>query len=168
MPCWVDKSFSVLLIFGKNKQTNKTTKKPQLLVWLILCNVFVSNCLQPWFWLFPAFYSSVVCYLLHFFSRAFRYTFGMAISGCQLDYIWNEVQYRNWGHNCDADLEGRRHRLLKQILAWISGSRVAMKALAPGKVVHAFIPQKLSQSDLNPRSAWDNANSRSRPAGTHL
>ena len=37
----------------------------------------------------------------------------MAISGCQLDYMWTEVQYRNGGHTCDADLEGRRHRLLK-------------------------------------------------------
>ena len=64
----------------------------------------------------------------------------MAISGCQLDYMWTEVQYRNRGHNCDADLEGRRHRLLKKNLEWRSGSRVTMKSLAPGKVVPSFNP----------------------------
>ena len=25
----------------------------------------------------------------------------MAILGCQLDYIWNELQSRNGGHTCD-------------------------------------------------------------------
>ena len=35
---------------------------------------------------------------------------GMAILGCQLDYIWNELQSRNGGHPCDLDLEaGRQH-----------------------------------------------------------
>ena len=29
----------------------------------------------------------------------------MAIPGCQLDYIWNELQSRNEGHTCDPDLE---------------------------------------------------------------
>jgi hypothetical protein len=30
----------------------------------------------------------------------------MAILGCQLDYIWNELQSRNGGHTCDPDLLG--------------------------------------------------------------
>lgn len=29
----------------------------------------------------------------------------VAISGCQLDDIWNELQPRNGGHICDVDLE---------------------------------------------------------------
>jgi hypothetical protein len=29
----------------------------------------------------------------------------VAIPGCQLDYIWNELQSRNGGHTCDPDLE---------------------------------------------------------------
>jgi hypothetical protein len=28
----------------------------------------------------------------------------MGIIGCQLDYIWNELQSRNGGHSCDPDL----------------------------------------------------------------
>jgi hypothetical protein len=42
----------------------------------------------------------------------------IAIPGCQLDYIWNELQSRNRGHTCDPDLEAGRHRLLTQILTW--------------------------------------------------
>ena len=33
----------------------------------------------------------------------------MAIPGCQLDYIWNEIQSRIGGHTCDADLEAEKH-----------------------------------------------------------
>lgn len=40
----------------------------------------------------------------------------MAISGCQVDYTWNELQSRNGGHTCDPDLEVKRHRLLTQFL----------------------------------------------------
>jgi hypothetical protein len=29
----------------------------------------------------------------------------MAIPGYQLDYIWNELQFRSGGHTCDPDLE---------------------------------------------------------------
>ena len=29
----------------------------------------------------------------------------MAIPGCQLDYIWNELHSRNGEHTCDRDLE---------------------------------------------------------------
>jgi hypothetical protein len=29
----------------------------------------------------------------------------MDIPGCQLDYIWNELQSRNGGRNCDPDFE---------------------------------------------------------------
>lgn len=32
----------------------------------------------------------------------------MALSGCQLDCIWNELQDRNGRHACDSDLEARR------------------------------------------------------------
>ena len=42
----------------------------------------------------------------------------MAILGCQLDYIWNELQSRNGGHTCDPDLEAGRFRLLTWILTW--------------------------------------------------
>lgn len=36
----------------------------------------------------------------------------MAILGCQLDYIWNELQSRKGGHTWDLDLEAGRHRVL--------------------------------------------------------
>jgi hypothetical protein len=29
----------------------------------------------------------------------------MATLSCQIDYIWNVLQFRNVGHNCDLDLE---------------------------------------------------------------
>jgi hypothetical protein len=32
----------------------------------------------------------------------------VAIPGCQLDYIWNELQSRIGGHSCDLDLEAGR------------------------------------------------------------
>ena len=32
----------------------------------------------------------------------------MAIPSCQLDYIWNELQFRNGGHTRDPDLEAGR------------------------------------------------------------
>jgi hypothetical protein len=40
----------------------------------------------------------------------------VAISGCQLDDIWNELQSRSEGHTCDPDPEAGRHRLLTWIL----------------------------------------------------
>jgi hypothetical protein len=40
----------------------------------------------------------------------------MAIPGCQLDYIWNELKFRNGGHTCDPEAE--RLKLLTQILIW--------------------------------------------------
>jgi hypothetical protein len=52
------------------------------------------------------------------FSDSLKWESVMAIPGCQLDYIWNELQYRNGGHSCDPDLEAGRHRLLTQILTW--------------------------------------------------
>ena len=42
----------------------------------------------------------------------------MAVPGCQLDYIWKELQSRNGGHTCDTDLEAGRHGLLTWILTW--------------------------------------------------
>jgi hypothetical protein len=41
----------------------------------------------------------------------------MAIPGCQLDYIWNELQTRNGRLTCDPDLEAGSHRFLTWILA---------------------------------------------------
>ena len=43
----------------------------------------------------------------------------MAILGCQLDYIWSELQSRNGGgHTPDPCLKAERHKLLIQILRW--------------------------------------------------
>jgi hypothetical protein len=70
----------------------------------------------------------------------------MAIPGCQLDFIWNELQPRNGGHTCDIDLKAGRHRFLT--LTWRSCGLVAMKNLGPGKVIHAFNPRRLRQADL--------------------
>lgn len=39
----------------------------------------------------------------------------VAIPGCQLDYIWNDLHSRNGGHTRDPDLEAGRHRLLTRI-----------------------------------------------------
>jgi hypothetical protein len=35
----------------------------------------------------------------------------MAILGCQLNYIWNKLQSRNGGHNCDPDLKAERQHV---------------------------------------------------------
>jgi hypothetical protein len=43
----------------------------------------------------------------------------MFIPGCQLDYIWNELQSRIGGLTCDPDLEDGRH----MFLIWILGYR---------------------------------------------
>ena len=72
----------------------------------------------------------------------------MAILGCQLDYVWNELQVRIGGLTCDPDLEAEKHKFLIWILAWRSWGIVAMKSLAPGKVVHAFNSGRLRQGDL--------------------
>ena len=69
----------------------------------------------------------------------------MAILGCHLDYVWNELQSRNGGHTCNTDLEAGRHRLLNWILTWRSWGIVSMKTLAPGKVVHTFNSRRLKQ-----------------------
>ena len=42
----------------------------------------------------------------------------MAIPGCQLDNIWNELQSRNGGHTCDPDLKAGKHKLLAWIYTW--------------------------------------------------
>ena len=64
----------------------------------------------------------------------------MAIPGCQLDYIWNELQSRHGGHTCDPDREARRHSPRNRILAWRSWDTVFMKSLGPCKVIYALIP----------------------------
>jgi hypothetical protein len=48
------------------------------------------------------------------------YPFIMAIPGCQLDNIWDELQSRAGGLTCDPDLEAGRHKFLTWILAWRS------------------------------------------------
>ena len=63
-----------------------------------------------------------------------------AIPGCQLDYIWNELQSRIGGLTCDPDLEAGRHKFLTWILA---------------------------RKFLSSRSAWGKASPRSRLGGTH-
>jgi hypothetical protein len=70
------------------------------------------------------------------------------IPGCQLDYIWNELQSRNGGHTCGPYLMAGRHRFLTWILTWRSWGIEAMKCLGEGKVVHAFNPRRPRQSDL--------------------
>jgi hypothetical protein len=44
----------------------------------------------------------------------------MAITGCQLGYIWNDLQSRMGGLTCDPDFEAGRHKFLTWILAWRS------------------------------------------------
>lgn len=41
----------------------------------------------------------------------------VAIPGCQLEYIWNELQSRVGGLTCDPGLEAARHKFLILILA---------------------------------------------------
>jgi hypothetical protein len=72
----------------------------------------------------------------------------MTIPGCQLDYIWNELQSRIEELTCDPDLEAGRYKFLTWILAWRSWGIVTMKSLGSGKVVHTFNPSKLRQRDL--------------------
>ena len=40
----------------------------------------------------------------------------MAVTSCQLDYNWNELQSRDGGQICDQDLEVGRHRPLTWVL----------------------------------------------------
>lgn len=72
----------------------------------------------------------------------------MAVPGCQLDYIWNELQFGIRGLTCGPDLEVRRHKYLTWILVWKSWGIVAMKSLGPDKVVNTFNPRRLRQGDL--------------------
>ena len=59
----------------------------------------------------------------------------MAISDCQLDYIWNELY--------NPAMEGTP---VTQTLRLEDTGLVAMKCLGPGKV-HAFNPRGLEQTD---------------------
>ena len=72
----------------------------------------------------------------------------MAIPGCQLDYIWNELQPRTGGLTCDPNLEAGRPKFLTWILAWRSWGRVTTISLGQCKVVYVFNPRRLSQWDL--------------------
>ena len=82
------------------------------------------------------------------FAQLFHKILVMAVPGCQLDYMWNELQFRIEGYTCDPDLEAGRYKFLIWILAWRSWGIVAMKSLGPRKVVHAFNPRELRQGDL--------------------
>jgi hypothetical protein len=44
----------------------------------------------------------------------------MAIPGCQLDDIWNELQSKIGRLTCDPNLEVGRYKFLTWILAWES------------------------------------------------
>ena len=50
----------------------------------------------------------------------------LAIPGCQLHYIWNELQYRIGRLTSYPNLETGRYKFLKWILAWRSWGIVAM------------------------------------------
>jgi hypothetical protein len=58
----------------------------------------------------------------------------VAIPGCQLDYIWNELKPRIGKLTCDPNVEAGRYKFLTWILAW--SSWVAMN------------PRRLRQGDL--------------------
>jgi hypothetical protein len=60
----------------------------------------------------------------------------VAIFGCQLDYMWNELQSRIGSLTCDPDLEAWRYKFLTWILAWRSWGIVTMN------------PRRLRQGDL--------------------
>jgi hypothetical protein len=68
----------------------------------------------------------------------------MAIPGCQLNYIWYEIQFRIGGFTCDPYQTGR-YKFLTWMLALRSWGIVAMKRLGLGKTVH---PRKKRQRDL--------------------
>jgi hypothetical protein len=52
----------------------------------------------------------------------------VALSGCQLDYIWNELQSRIERLTSDPNLEAWRYKFLTWILAWRSWDIVAMNS----------------------------------------
>jgi hypothetical protein len=78
--------------------------------------------------LFHTFLSSLLLFsdFLSVASQELRWSWGtlmkilhvMAIPGCQLDYIWNELQSRIGRLTCDPDLEAGTHKFLTWILAW--------------------------------------------------
>ena len=72
----------------------------------------------------------------------------MAIPGCQLYYILNELQSRIAGFTHDPDLEAWIYKFLTWILAWRSWGIVAMKSLGPSKVVCTFNARRLRQGNL--------------------
>ena len=70
----------------------------------------------------------------------------VAILGCQLDYIWNELQSRIRGLTCDPDLGAGRYKLLIWILAWRSWGIVAMYPRRQGGLwVQGHLGQSKSQ-----------------------
>ena len=60
----------------------------------------------------------------------------VAIPGCQLDYIWHELQSRTGRLTWDPNLEAGRYKFLTWILAWRSWGIVTMN------------PRRLRQGDL--------------------
>ena len=60
----------------------------------------------------------------------------VAIPGCQLDYIWNDLQSRTGRFTSDPNLEAGRYKFLTWILAWRSWGMVAMN------------PRRLRQGEL--------------------
>jgi hypothetical protein len=44
----------------------------------------------------------------------------VVITGCHLDYIWNDLQSRIEKFTCDLDLETGKYKFLTWILAWRS------------------------------------------------
>jgi hypothetical protein len=72
----------------------------------------------------------------------------IAVPGCQLDYIWNELQSRIGGLTSGPELEAGRHKFLTWILTWRSWGMVTMKSLGPDKVGQIFNSRRLRQGDL--------------------
>ena len=56
------------------------------------------------------------------------YLTAVAIPGCQLDYIWNELQFRIGRLTCDSNLEAKRYKFLTWILTWRSWGMVTMNS----------------------------------------
>lgn len=72
----------------------------------------------------------------------------MAIPGCQLDYIWYELQSRSGRSHLYSRSWGCKTQASEPAIGIENLRHVVMKSLGLGKGVYAFNPRRLKQAEL--------------------